>query len=66
MISTLIVTGDWIVPEVSGEVPLACSNFSFTAINENQAVMMGGFCPDGSRLSCLYVAELRSNSVVSS
>ena len=61
----LLFSGSWSIPEVAGECPPACSNFSFTAINGNQAVMMGGFQPEGHRLSSLYVADLRSDSVVS-
>lgn len=61
----VVYSGSWSIPEVAGEIPPACSNFSLTAINGNQAVMMGGFQPNGSRLSCMYVADLRSDSVVS-
>ena len=48
-----------------GEAPPPCSNFTFTAISHNRAILFGGFQPESDRLSHVYMAELSKESVVS-
>ena len=57
--------GSWKIPEVTGEAPPPCSNFSMVSLGDNRGAMFGGFQPEGPRISDLYIADLSKESVVS-
>lgn len=60
----LYVIGSWIIPEVNGDLPPPCSNFSMISISETQAIMFGGFQSDGVRMNDVYIVEFGKESVV--
>ena len=54
-------TGKWSSPPTTGPRPPPCSNFSFTAINNHQAVLFGGGQPGrGSRVNDCYLMDFAS------
>ena len=57
-------TGLWINPTVTGDCPPPCSNFSITTINNNRAVLFGGY-QDGARSNDVYIGMFTKDSVVS-
>lgn len=58
--------GTWIVPEVTGEAPPPCSNFSMVTLGHNRGAMFGGFQPEGRRLSDIFIVELTNSNIVCS
>ena len=53
----------WNIPTVSGGIPPPMSNFSFTQVSSDQAVMFGGKMA-GLALTELYLATVFRDSVV--
>ena len=54
----------WTIPAVTGGVPPPTSEFSFTQVSSDQAVMFGGDTPGFVYSEELYLATVGSNSVV--
>ncbi len=57
--------GQWIHPTVTGDSLPPCSNFSFTSIGDNKAVLFGGV-QGTMRSNDVFVAKFTKDSVVSS
>ena len=54
-------SGKWSSPVTTGPRPPPCSSFSFTAINNHQAVLFGGGQPGhGGRVSDCYLMDFES------
>ena len=53
------------MPEVTGEAPPPCSNFSMVSLGDNRGAMYGGFQPEAQRISDVYVMELIKDTIVS-
>ena len=53
----------WTIPTVSGDIPPPTSEFSFTQVSSNQAVLFGGDAA-GFISSELYLATVGRDSVV--
>jgi len=47
--------GKWSIPTTTGPGPPPCSYFSFTAINDHQAVLFGGRQSDGRVSDCYLI-----------
>ncbi len=62
---TCYISGKWVVPEVTGEAPPPCSNFSMVSLGDNRGAMYGGFQPEAQRISDVYVVELIKDTIVS-
>ena len=52
-------SGKWSSPPTTGPRPPPCNHFSFTAINNHQAVLFGGRQPHG-RVSDCYLMDFES------
>ena len=52
-------SGKWSTPTTTGPRPPPCAYFSFTAINNHQAVLFGGRQPH-SRVSECYLMDFES------
>ena len=52
--------GEWSTPEVSGDQPPPCVDFSFLSIDNHRAVVFGGFQPDKGAVSETYVLDMAS------
>ena len=55
----------WSSPEVTGQAPAPCFNFTLTALEKNRAALFGGLNGSGTECNDLYIAELKRDSVVS-
>ena len=56
----LLPTGKWSSPPTTGPRPPPCSNFSFTAINNHQAVLFGGYQPGCGQVNDCYLLNFES------
>ena len=61
---SVMLQGSWIIPQVDGNPPPPCSNFSMIAVSNTQAVMFGGFQAHGVRMNDTYIVEFGKESVV--
>ena len=53
------LSGTWSSPAVSGERPPPCSAFTFTMIDDNHAVLFGGFqAPGPKETNDVYILDL--------
>ena len=60
MKSTSPSTGKWYSPPTTGPRPPPCAYFSFTAINNHQAVLYGGYQPGHGKVSDCYLMDFES------
>ena len=51
------IVGIWSSPTISGTRPPPCSHFTFTNINDHQAVMFGGQTPGGTKMNDIYLFD---------
>ena len=51
--------GVWSSPQVKGERPPPCSRFTFTKVDQDRAVLFGGYRSGGVRVNDLYLFNLR-------
>ena len=58
------VSGHWIVPDISGQTPPPCDDFTLTSLSNNRALLFGGKTPSG-RDNTVYIAECTITAVVS-
>lgn len=57
--------GTWSSPEVGGECPPPCVDFSFDSIDEGQrAVMFGGYRPESGASSGAYILDMETWVIV--
>ena len=49
--------GKWSSPPTTGPRPPPCAGFTFTAINEQQAVFFGGDQPGRGRVNDVYIID---------
>ena len=57
---------EWAIPSVTGDIPPPMSDFSFTQISSDQAVMFGGVsAPSFTPTANLFMATVSRDSVVS-
>ena len=57
--TTLIFAGKWSSPLTTGSRPPPCSSFSFTSINNHQAVLFGGN-QQGRRVNDCFLIDFES------
>ena len=50
--------GVWSCPATTGERPPPCSRFTFTAVDDRRAVLVGGFNRDQGRMNDVYIIDL--------
>ena len=61
---TVCISGQWIIPEITGECPPPCSSFTLTSLPNNRALLFGGSTPNGS-INTVYIAQCTKTAVVS-
>ena len=61
---TIGISGQWIVPDISGECPPPCDSFTLTSLPNNKALLFGGRTPNGS-INTVYIAQCTKTAVVS-
>ena len=55
----------WFSPNVRGTRPPPCRNFTFVCINEWQALLYGGYLPEGKlRVSDLYLFDFSDSETM--
>lgn len=55
----------WFSPRVRGTRPPPCRNFTFTSINDWQALLYGGYLPEGKlRVSDLYLFDFSDSEIM--
>ena len=59
------LAGEWSSPNITGQPPPPCSDFSLTPVGERRAALFGGLSRSGASYDLLIV-ELSRNTVVSS
>ena len=52
---TLLFPGTWSSPPMTGSRPPPCSGFSLTTVDENRAVLFGGYQPGRERVNDVYI-----------
>lgn len=48
----------WSTPDVVGDIPPPCVDFSFLSIDDHRAVVFGGFQPDKGAVSETYILNM--------
>ena len=61
---TVCISGQWIIPDISGERPPLCSSFTLTSLPYNRALLFGGYTPN-SCVNTVYIAQCTKTAVVS-
>ena len=61
---TVFISGQWIIPDISGEQPLPFDNFTLTLLPNNRALLFGGYTPNGYD-NIVYIAQCTKTAVVS-
>ncbi len=56
---TVICPGVWSSPELRGEKPPPCANFTFTMVDQYRAVFLGGTQPDREEVNDVYLFNFR-------
>ena len=62
--TTVCFSGQWILPDISGEHPPPCSSFTLTSLPNNRALLFGGDTPNGD-INTVYIAQCTKTAVVS-
>ena len=52
------------VPDISGEAPPPCNDFTLTSLPNNRALLFGGYTPNGT-INSVYIAQCTQTTVVS-
>ena len=50
--------GVWSCPATTGERPPPCAYFTFTAVDDRRAVLVGGYNGDQGRMNDVYIIDL--------
>ena len=59
-------TGEWSSPNITGQPPPPCFDFSFTSVDERRAALFGGVSGPGLAVSDnLFIVDLSRDTVVS-
>ena len=61
---TVCISGQWIIPEISGERPPPCNSFTLTSLPNNRALLFGGLTLNGPD-NTVYIAQCTNTAVVS-
>ena len=61
---TVCISGQWIIPEITGECPPPCYSFTLTSLPNNRALLFGGNTPNGD-IHTVYIAQCTETTVVS-
>ena len=61
---TVCISGQWIIPDISGERPPPCHGFTLTSLPNNRTLLFGGYTPNGHG-NTVYIAECTKTAVVS-
>ena len=54
----MICLGNWTSPDVSGDCPPPCVDFSFNCVDGKKAVLFGGYRPESGASSGAYVLNM--------
>ena len=58
--------GEWSSPNITGQPPPPCSNFTLTPVGERRAALFGGWSGSGLTVSDdLFIVDLSRDTVVS-
>ena len=57
--------GEWSSPNITGQAPPPCSDFSLTPVGERRAALFGGVSGSAAVSDDLYIADLSRDTVVS-
>ena len=60
----ICISGNWIVPAITGKGPPPCSIFTLTSLPNNRAMLFGGLTPNGPD-NTVYIAQCLETAVVS-
>ena len=61
---TVCISGEWIIPDISGEHPPPCHGFTLTSLPNNRTLLFGGITPNGT-VNTVYIAQCTKTAVVS-
>ena len=61
---TVCISGQWIIPEITGECPPPCSHFTLTSLPNNRALLFGRITPNGTS-NTVYIVQCTKTAVVS-
>ena len=61
---TVCISGQWIIPEISGEHPPPFNSFTLTSLPYNRALLFGGYTLNGT-VNTVYIAQCTKTAVVS-
>ena len=61
---TICISGNWIVPDITGNGPPPCNVFTLTKLPNNRAILFGGITPNGPN-NTLYIVQCMKTGVVS-
>ena len=57
--------GDWSSPNITGQPPSPCSNFTLTPVGERRAALFGGSSGPVAVSDDLFIVDLSRDAVVS-
>ena len=60
----ICISGNWIVPDISGKGPPPCNIFSLASLTNNRAVLSGCATPNGPD-NTVFIAQCMKAAVVS-
>ena len=60
----ICISGNWIVPDISGKGPPPCNIFSLASLPNNRAVLSGCATPNGPD-NTVFIAQCMKTAVVS-
>ena len=58
-ITISLFPGTWSSPLMTGSRPPPCSDFSFTTVDNNRAVVFGGFQPGRGHVNDVYILDFK-------
>ena len=58
LMSPFLCAGTWSSPEVSGDCPPPCVDFSFNCIDDRLTVLFGGYQPESGASSGAYILDM--------
>ena len=57
--------GEWSSPNITGQPPPPCSDFTLTPVGERRAALFGGLSGSGAASDDLFIVDLSRDTVVS-
>ena len=57
--------GEWSSPNITGQPPPPCSDFTLTPVGERRAALFGGLSGPGAASDDLFIVDLSRDTVVS-